>query len=338
MRGSDLNVEIPLHSFREFELSRFQPLVPGMDILVKAFFVKELPLLCFEDVGGKLAAMKKRRQLRDSDPARIERRRQKRLKELKEQMEAKLKRQQMKKRKRTNDDGNEEDNSAVKIEERSAVVAESSSGKEEMPQVEEEEANLLENALDAMQDGGVEANIAKTREEAEADRQRLLAGEILDEEGVGFEEDSDEEAGYIGDGARVTSFVVKKKSTHKDKRSLPLNEQEAEVLKNLGYSIVSDDECKILGANMLPPWRTNVVSIDALPKPRKISARFHFRRKFDVVELDAKGHVIDKGDEDFKPCKEWAGRLAGFEFKMGERGLGYYRTGKKVVVPSNMAY
>lgn len=338
MRGSDLNVEIPLHSFREFELSRFQPLIPGMDILVKSFYVKELPLICFEDVGGKLVAMKTRRQMRDSDPVRIERRRQKRLKELKEQMEEKLKRQQMKKRKRSNDDVEEEDGNAVKIEQ-DIAMEESTIVKEETPQVEEEEANLLENALDAMQDGAVEANIAKTREEAEADRQRLLAGEVLEEEeGGGFEADSDEEAGYIGDGARVTSFVVKKKSTHKDKRSLPLSEQEAEILKSLGYSIVSDDECKILGANMVPPWRANVVSLDALPKQKKISAKINFRKKFDVVELDAYGHVIDKGDEDFSPSKEWAGRKAGFEFKMGERGLGYYRTGKKVVVPSNTAY
>ena len=152
MRGSDLNVELPLHSFREFELSRFQPLIPGMDILVKSFYVKELPLLCFDDVGGKLVAMKKRRQQRDSDPARIERRRQKRLKELKEQMEEKLKRQQMKKRKRTSDDAEEEEGNAVKLEEeQDAAMAESTSVKEETPQVEEEEANLLENALD---DGG----------------------------------------------------------------------------------------------------------------------------------------------------------------------------------------
>ena len=103
----------------------------------------------------------------------------------------------------------------------------------------------------------VEANITKTREEAEADRQRLLAEDILEEEeGGGFEAESDEEAGYIGDGSRVTSFVVTKKSTHKDGRSLALGEQEAEVLKNLGYSIFSDDECKILGAK----WREYCIS------------------------------------------------------------------------------
>jgi hypothetical protein len=57
-----------------------------------------------------------------------------------------------------------------------------------------------------------------------------------------------------------------------------------------------------------------------------------------MVQLDVYGHVIDMGDDDFTPSKSWIGRKAGFEFKLGERGLGYYRTGKKVVVPSNTAY
>lgn len=59
-----------------------------------------------------------------------------------------------------------------------------------------------------------------------------------------------------------------------------------------------------------------------------------FRTKFDLVELDAAGYVIDRGDDDFTPSKTWTGRKGGFEFKLGDRGLGYYRTGKKVVVPS----
>lgn len=35
MRGRELNVELPLQNFREWELARFQPLVTGMDILAK---------------------------------------------------------------------------------------------------------------------------------------------------------------------------------------------------------------------------------------------------------------------------------------------------------------
>lgn len=45
-----------------------------------------------------------------------------------------------------------------------------------------------------------------------------------------------------------------------------------------------------------------------------------------------------KGDDDFMPSLKWTGRRGGFEFKLGERGVGYYRTGKAVIVPSNMAY
>jgi hypothetical protein len=74
--------------------------------------------------------------------------------------------------------------------------------------------------------------------------------------------------------------------------------------------------------------------IPLLPK----RATIKFATSFDIVELDFNGHVIDKGNDDYMPSKEWAGRKAGFEFKLGERGLGYYRTGKKVVVPSNTAY
>jgi hypothetical protein len=43
---------------------------------------------------------------------------------------------------------------------------------------------------------------------------------------------------------------------------------------------------------------------------------------FDVVELDSNGFVVDKGDDDFIPSKNWVGRRGGFEFKLGERGLG----------------
>ena len=48
--------------------------------------------------------------------------------------------------------------------------------------------------------------------------------------------------------------------------------------------------------------------------------------------------LVTLGDDDFTPSLKWTGRKGGFEFKLGERGLGYYRTGQKVVVPSNVAY
>jgi hypothetical protein len=121
----------------------------------------------------------------------------------------------------------------------------------------------------------------------------------------------------------------------KDMRSLPLAEEEADILRKAGYTIVSDadEETKVIGGNMatITPQEQQ-----ELPIPAKMKIKF--LTKFDIVELDPSGHVIDKGNEDFSPSETWIGRKAGFEFKLGERGLGYYRTGKKVVVPSNTAY
>jgi hypothetical protein len=135
---------------------------------------------------------------------------------------------------------------------------------------------------------------------------------------------------------------------YRDKRSLPVSDEVVERLRKYGYNIVSDDEAVILGANLLPPWRrrpsaavtatTDKSSPEAVPTNSNRRIKIVFREKFDLVELDAFGHVIDKGDDDFTPSKSWVGRKAGFEFKVGERGLGYYRTGKKVTVPSNTAY
>lgn len=43
MRGNQLDIERQLSNFRNYELSRFHPLVPGMDVLPRSFQVKELP-------------------------------------------------------------------------------------------------------------------------------------------------------------------------------------------------------------------------------------------------------------------------------------------------------
>ena len=108
-------------------------------------------------------------------------------------------------------------------------------------------------------------------------------------------------------------------------------------MRKAGYTVVSDadEETKIIGGNTLPPFRSRPKSEHS---ERIGSLMIKFRIKPDIVELDANGHIIDKGDDDFSPSKKWNGRKAGFEFKLGERGLGYYRTGRKVVVPSNTAY
>ena len=286
-----------------------------MDVLVKHFKVKELPKICFEGMyeGGKAIAMQKRRQLRDADPARQEKKRLARLEELKARMaeiQRKKEEQQDKKRKREEVDVEEEEvKKAVKQEERTGEMAES-----EEAVVENDETDLLASALDTIQEAGEN----KTREEAEAEKEKLLAGELLEEEAdlEGYE--SDENAvGYTKDEVRqVILQKTNKEEKYKDMRSLPVADEVAETLRKLGYNIVSDDEAIILGANMIPPWRqrSTTEGEDSTSKdnfPRRMKITFH--EKFDMVELDALGHVIDQGDDDFTPSKTWVGRKAGFE-------------------------
>jgi poly(A) polymerase len=336
MRGNELDIERQLQNFSKFELSRFHPLVPGMDVLPKTFGVKELPKICFEGVyeGGKVAAMKRRRMLIEADPKRIEAKNKKKLAKLKKKMEAmKRKKEESKASEEMADTGMKEEAGAETQESRKRKRDNNANDDNvHVEEEEEEEAALLESALDMIQDS---AGVAqhKTREEAEIDRQKLLAGELLHDEDV----------------------EVK---TEEQDRKLTQEEIEKEILRSSGLVIVSDDEATIVGGNKILPWRygyKNTVGIkkeepgkkknkqeeQSESKPTSLVSNrvsFKFKTKFDVVELDASGKVIDKGDDDFTPSLKWTGRKGGFEFKLGERGLGYYRTGKKVVIPSNIAY
>lgn len=326
MRGSELNIESLLQKFRDWDLSKFQPLLPGMDILAKVFTTKELPKICFVGIyESKVAAMKKRRKLLDADPVRQEKKRLAKLAALKEKMaEIQRKKDEDNERKRKHEELELEEAEDEIINEEDYEVPERVDG------VINEETDLLESALDTIQDSGE----AKTREEAESDRRMLLSGQQMDkEDGVDGNESDEDDYGYNTDRNRVSLLTAK---INKDMRSLPPTEEELEVLQKLGCSVITDDENKVIGANLLPPWTEALRAND--PTTDRPRVRIKFLEPFDVVELDALGHVIDKGDDDFTPSKSWTGRKAGFEFKLGERGLGYYRTGKKVVVPSNTVY
>mmetsp|Transcript_20301 Transcript_20301/g.29897 ORF Transcript_20301/g.29897 Transcript_20301/m.29897 type:complete len:836 (+) Transcript_20301:53-2560(+) len=341
MRGNQLDIERQMQNFSQWELSRFQPLIPGMDVLVKNFKVKELPLICFEIYdGGKFEAMKKRRKIRDADPRRQQAKKNARLEELNARLEEMKRKKQdaieakEKKRKRE-DDEEEEDGDGGEAH----AQAESEEIKKEKPPLSAEEAAaaqeeeaLLENALDAIQ---TETGEGKTREEAERDRQKLLSGELLVEGGG----DEDENALTYGPDGRLLGGEVSQKKV------LSIAEREAEVLRKSGYTVVSEDEIAVVGGNMVLPWRIHTKRSSTVTKKERSQAKvvnpnkkITFKTKFDVVELDADGFVIDKGDDDFSPTPIWQARRPGFEFKLGERGLGYYRTGKKVVVPSHTAY
>mmetsp|Transcript_3475 Transcript_3475/g.7946 ORF Transcript_3475/g.7946 Transcript_3475/m.7946 type:complete len:394 (+) Transcript_3475:638-1819(+) len=373
MRGSQLNVELQMQHFRDWELSKFSPLVPGMDVMAKTFTCKHLPMICFEIYDGrKQAAMKRRRMLRNIDPKRQERRRANRLAELKAKMAEIQKRKAAsaaaagdatklesdnndneegseKKRKRSDSETeNEADQIAAVKEEHTSSNADGGNDGEE---------DLLENALDTLQES--EGGERKTREDAEADRKKLLSGALLVEGADVAIDDEEDNLDFTGDGeeGRRSFLVSKSKSRlqptnddeklYRDIRALPMKEEAAEVLRKAGYTVVSDAETEatIVGGNMPTPFRSKIDDDEksggdetAKKNKKKPKASIVFRTKFDIVELDAAGFVIDKGDADFAPSKTWRGRKAGFEFKLGERGLGYYRTGKKVVVPSNTAY
>ena len=76
----------------------------------------------------------------------------------------------------------------------------------------------------------------------------------------------------------------------------------------------------------VPGWR----EVD-LKRRKKGRFQINVKTKFEgIIELTPDGLVVDKGDKDFIPSKKFGGRRGGFEFKMGVRGCGYYRTG---VVP-----
>jgi len=332
MRGEQLNIEQQLQNFRSWELQKFQPFVNGMDVIVKNFNVKELPRICFEGTyeGGKLAAMKKRQQIRNADPKVHEARLATRLAELKEKMAKSseiISNKNKRKREEVENDTNES-KPVVKTEKDAQPIKE-----------ESKEEETLENALDRIQTEAGEG--AKTREEAENDRQKLLSGELL---GEGGESDqSDAEDGIVYGPERVYTST---NSTEKPLNLMSIAKQEIEILRNAGYNTVSDDDVFTIGGNLEHPWRRPVhkkvtkgeSTKDQQSSERKTRMVIQFKTNFDVVELDSNGFVVDKGDEDFKPSKNWTGRAPGFEFKLGDRGLGYYRTGKKVSVPSNIAY
>ena len=278
--------------------------------------------------------MKRRRMLIEADPKRQEAKAKKRLEKLKKKMEAI---QQKKAQSAASKSKEEETETAVKDESQELLLEsrkrkrdeDDAEVEENAVKQEEEEAAQLESALDMLQDDTGLAH--KTREEAEIDRQKLLAGA-----GLQWDEEDD-----VTDTKHDMS-----------ERKMSQEELEAEILRRSGVVIVSDDEATVIGGNKILPWRRGYKSLavkkeeicsDESSEPTRLNMKprvaIKFKSEFPgLIELDANGRVIDKGDDDYMPSSKWIGRKGGFEFKLGERGLGYYRTGKKVVVPSNVAY
>jgi hypothetical protein len=69
-----------------------------------------------------------------------------------------------------------------------------------------------------------------------------------------------------------------------------MQEEEAELLRKAGYTVVSDaeTETKVIGGNMPNPFRSDEgTEEDQDGLFKKIKARIQFCTKFDIVELDA---------------------------------------------------
>lgn len=299
MRGNDLNIEQQIHYFKEGDLRRYPSLVNGQDIVFGCHKVKELPRIVFSEYdGSKEEAMKLRRQKLDTDPKRIEAKRLRELKEKEDEVERKKASLQEKIAKlqaaakgstpvHTDRIDPKDESASIKTED-TALVDEA---------IDQEETDLLENALDTIQDKNLGV---KTREEAAQDRLKLMAG---------LSED-------------ITSI---------DKNEVGIKSKSDDVhdlLREAGFHVISDDEIHMLGANFVPRWRRHDL-IEAECMKRGLKRRYNVEKvtiqlktKFEgIVELDANGFIIDKGDVNFFPSKQWIGRRAGFEFKLAERGL-----------------
>ena len=333
MRGTQLNMEQQLQNFREWELKRFQPHLNGMDVLVKHFPVKMLPKMCFVDIyeGGKLVAMKKRRRIRDADPKRQNAKRMARLAALEAEMAEKkdlmAAAAERKKRKREDslDESGDQDEIPIKVEAAdSSSTTSALTAKIDVQDLMEEEV-VLENVLDQVQENTTESG-SHNKDDAAIQMHGIEEGDDYnasdDEDGTGYGPHDSRIFSKSGDNSLVMGIA----------------EKEAEILRKSGYTIISDDEKVSIGGNRVLPWRRERVAEGDNKNEMVKKIPITFRTEFDVVELDSHGYVVDKGDDDFKPSLTWTGRLPGFEFKLGERGLGYYRTGKKVVVPSNIEY
>lgn len=328
-----MNMEQQLQNFREWELKRFQPHLNGMDVLVKHFPVKMLPKMCFVDIyeGGKLEAMKKRRRIRDADPKRQNAKRMARLAALEAEMAEKkdlmAAAAERKKRKREDslDESGDQDEIPIKVEAAdSSSTTSALTAKIDVQDLMEEEV-VLENVLDQVQENTTESG-SHNKDDAAIQMHGIEEGDDYnasdDEDGTGYGPHDSRIFSKSGDNSLVMGIA----------------EKEAEILRKSGYTIISDDEKVSIGGNRVLPWRRERVAEGDNKNEMVKKIPITFRTEFDVVELDSHGYVVDKGDDDFKPSLTWTGRLPGFEFKLGERGLGYYRTGKKVVVPSNIEY
>jgi len=290
MRGNELNIEQSIYSFKESDLKRFQPHFPGQDIVIGCHHVKSLPRMVFAEYdGGKEEAMKIRRRTMIMDPRRIEARSLRKLREQESEVERKKASLLEKIAQLKSAQANSEESEIVEpdIDENNTKLGDDEKGIEDIPSstniIDENEADLLESALDAIQDADIAG--AKTRQQAAKDRIMLMTGlnedtsnEILRKAGIDIIDDD--------------SKLVTLGGSHASRRrraGIIIEEGKRRSMKRVRHN-------------------KGIV--------------FNLTTKFEgLIELDVNGLIVDKGDENFAPSKTWNGRKGGFEFKLGLRGL-----------------
>ena len=242
MRGNLLNVEQQFQNFSSWELSRFTGMEPGMDIMCQRFTVKTLPQICFPN-GTKVQAMKRRKQIRKNDPKRIQARKLAKLQSLKNKMETLKRKRNIATNTSTDPGTNTTTSSATTIETDITPSIDDKSTVESNNQSNDNEASLLEQALDQM------VNNTKTREEAERDKELLLKGEA---DSTGKEEqeqeviDDDEDENVYDPFYSSSNTIKRVKQENQSKKEEPVVVKKEldylDVLREAGYVYLGSGE------------------------------------------------------------------------------------------------
>ena len=326
----------------------------------------------------RINAAKKRRKIEDKEEGGKEEKEEKEEKgekkeeeEEEEEKELKEEEKEEEKKEEEKEEEKEEDQEMVDLDRDNLNVVETNGdGEDESVKVKkEEETKEDEDKMDAVEEEeeneeSTSNNEDETMKEDDGKEEEALLKDVLekiqDENNnadepssstpTNIEETESNEKG-VDDGQRDEATNVSPTPTS----LVPLGCIPVDVLQAFAAaaSVIENDEGldgNILG-RQVPEWRDPLRVLGNEWKNggcrrkknqqhgfKRKKSRIIFRTKFDVVELDADGYVVDQGDNDFEPSRRWTGRRPGFEFKLGLRGMGYYRTGKEVFVPSNVAY
>ena len=323
MKGEQLNLESTIQNFKNRDLAgKYEHKIPGNDLLVKYFPLKKLPKACFTSYeGGKEEGMRKRVEIRGEDPKRLKRKREVELKERKEKLgrmkrkleeEAKEKEKDKDKDKAREASGDATDDVNVKIED-----------KDDDDDDKTENENLNEN-FDEDEDEDEDMYFDDDENDNDNDEYYNNGGVVGDEKPA-KDALALAQALAVINGDRGQSFLEKYGNS-------------VEQLAKAGYlglESVTDKDGEIYTiVGIVPEWRreegerkkTSENENKKKSKKKRLKLEFKAETFAGVVKYDANGRPVDRGDENYKPQMKFTGGMEGWEFKLGKRGLGYYKT------------